>query len=59
MTRTATVAEARKFHKSQGREVRISRDGRVEYREEGSTMWLEGRWVEEYKVDAECGVVCA
>ena len=58
MTRTATTAEVRKFHKEQGREVRISRDGRVEYRDEGDAMWLEGRWVEEYKVEAGCGVVC-
>ena len=58
MTRTATAAEVRKLHKDQGREVRIFRDGRVEYRDEGGSMWLEGRWVEEYRVDAECGVVC-
>ena len=58
MSRTATPAEVRNFHKEQGREVRISRDGRVEYRDEGTAMWLEGRWIEEYKVDDVSGVVC-
>lgn len=58
MTRQATAAEVRKFHQDRGRDVRISRDGRVTFRDEGETMWLEGRWVEEYKADDEVGVVC-
>ena len=45
---TPTHAEVRMAHKAVGNEVKISRDGHVTYRPEGTTMWLEGRWVEEY-----------
>jgi len=57
MTRQATAAEIRSFYKEQGREVRITRDGHVTYRDEGETMWREGRWVEEYKVDDQFCVI--
>lgn len=59
MTRTATAADVRKFHKSQGNDVRISRDGIVQYREDAASMWMCGRWVEDYKVDAITGKIFA
>ena len=58
MTRQATIEEIRKFHKEQGRKVRISQDGQVKYCDEGCKFWLDGRFVEEYKVDPINGVVC-
>lgn len=46
---TATTAQVRKTYKDQGFEVRIGRDGHVTFRREGSSKWLEGRWVSEYR----------
>lgn len=54
--RPATTAEVRKLYKDQGHTVRISSEGHVEFRQNGEGPWLEGRWVEEYRVDAETGV---
>lgn len=47
---TAAAAQVRKHYKDQGYEVRISREGRVEFRREGDSMWLDGRWVSEYRI---------
>lgn len=46
---TATAAQVRKHYKDQGYAVKISLEGRVEYRKDGGA-WLEGRWVSEYRV---------
>ena len=51
-----THSEVRAAHKAVGNEVKITRDGRVTYRPEGTTAWLEGRWVEEYRRN-DCGEV--
>jgi len=51
MTNTPTATEVRAAHKAAGNEVKITRDGRVTYRAEGDTTWLDGRWVEEYRRD--------
>ena len=49
-SKKATAAEVRSHYKAQGYEVRISRDdGRVIYRKPGEA-WLEGRYVEEYRI---------
>lgn len=48
---TQKANEVRAAHKAAGNDVRISKDGRVTYRPEGTTDWLEGRWVEEYQRD--------
>lgn len=55
--RTATAAEVRNSYKDAGHTVRISREGHVEFKRDGDGEWLEGRWVSEYRVDDECGVV--
>ena len=55
--RQATPAEVREHYKSNGHAVRISRDGHVTYKAHGGGPWLEGRWVDEYRVTAEFGVV--
>jgi len=55
--RTATAAEVRKYYKDRGDTVRISRDGRVVYKDGGDGPWLEGRWVEEYRASDEYGVL--
>lgn len=44
----ATVQQVRSHYKSQGYDVRISRDGRVTFRKDGA--WLEGRNISEYSV---------
>ncbi len=49
-TRTATAAEVRKSFTAAGHVVRISREGHVEFKRDGEGEWLEGRWVEEYRV---------
>lgn len=49
ISRPATTEEVRRLYKSNGNEVRISRDGHVEFRREGEAAWLEGRWVSEYR----------
>lgn len=41
--------DVRKHYKRQGYKVRINREGHVEFRREGETMWLEGRYVSEYR----------
>ena len=52
MTNAApTAKEVRAAHKSAGNEARISKDGRVTYRHEGTSDWLDGRWVEDYQRD--------
>jgi len=48
--RTATAAEIRQHYKSAGCKVRISQDGHVTYKPDGKGPWLDGRWVEEYKI---------
>lgn len=53
---TATVAQVRKSYKDAGHTVRIGRDGHVTFKRNGEGEWLEGRWVDEYLVDAELGV---
>ena len=53
----ATTKQVRDSYKASGYDVRISRDGHVTFRKDGDSMWLEGRWVEEYRVDAETGSV--
>lgn len=50
MARTATAQEVRLHYKAMDYEVRISCDGRVEYRDP-DRGWLEGRYVEEYRVE--------
>lgn len=42
----------RKHYKDQGYELEISRDGHVQFREPGG-VWLEGRWVSEYRIIGE------
>ena len=49
--RQATPAEIIKSFTSDDRTVRISRQGRVEFRRGGSGPWLEGRFVSDYRVD--------
>lgn len=56
MERTATPAEVRKHYVDAGHTVRISRDGRVEFKQDGEGPWLEGRWVSEYRVSDDHGV---
>lgn len=56
--RPATAAEVRQSYKASGHLVRISRDGHVIYRENGKGPWLEGRWVEEYRISLAYGVRC-
>lgn len=41
--------DVRKHYKRQGYKVRINREGHVEFRREGETMWLDGRYVSEYR----------
>ena len=53
----ATTKQVRDSYKASGYDVRISRDGHVTFRKDGDSMWLEGRWVEEYRVDADTGSV--
>jgi hypothetical protein len=48
--RKATPAEIRKHFEQMDCEVHISRDGRVTYRHIGTTVWHEGRYVEEYHI---------
>jgi len=55
--RTATAAEVRKLYTDADHTVRISRDGHVEYKDGGEGPWLEGRWVSEYRIDTETGIV--
>lgn len=55
-TRQATASEVRKLYKDQGHTVKISQDGRVEFKRDGEGQWLEGRWVSEYRHDEETGV---
>lgn len=56
---TATAAQVRKHFKDEGYEVRIGRDGHVTYRPDpdrfpgSASAWLEGRWIEEYRIDEE------
>ena len=57
MTKPANTTEVRNHYKAMGHTVRISREGHVEYRQNGEGPWLEGRWVSEYRVDPEAGVV--
>ena len=57
MPATPTATEVRAAHKDAGNEVKISRDGRVQFRAEGDTAWLEGRWVEEYQRDDAGNVI--
>jgi hypothetical protein len=54
--RPATAAEVRAHYQGAGYSVRIAQDGRVTYRADAVGPWLEGRWVEEYRVSAEYGV---
>jgi hypothetical protein len=56
-TRIATTTEVRNHYKSQGHTVRIDREGHVEFKQNGEGPWLEGRWVSEYRMDDEAGVV--
>lgn len=50
-----TANDVRKHYKDQGCEVRIDREGHVEYRPDpdyhpgADGAWLEGRWVSEYR----------
>jgi len=53
----ATQKEIRNHYKSRNCEVRIDRYGRVTYRQEGESVWLDGRWADEYSIDAVHGVV--
>lgn len=55
-TTTATAAQVRKSYKDAGHTVRIAKDGHVTFKRNGEGEWLEGRWVSEYRVDAENGV---
>lgn len=58
--RQATAAEVRSHYKNAGHTVRISRsDGHVVYKDGGDGPWLEGRWVEEYRISDEYGCYCA
>ena len=45
----APTFRVRNHYKDQGYEVHISREGHVEFREEGGE-WREGRWVSEYRI---------
>ena len=51
MTYIATTQQVREHYKSAGHTVRISREGRVEFKRNGDGPWLEGRWVNEYRVE--------
>lgn len=48
--RTATATEVRDSLKAEGHTVRISREGHVEFKRSGKGAWLDGRWVNEYRV---------
>lgn len=50
MTRTATAKEVRKHYEAMDYEVKISRDGHVQFRD-SDRDWMEGRYVEEYRVE--------
>lgn len=58
MTRQATVSDIRNHYQSNGHIVRISRDGRVTFRQDGKGPWLDGRWTEDYKMTDDYGMVC-
>jgi hypothetical protein len=58
-TRIATTTEVRNHYKALGHTVRIDREGHVEFKQNGEGPWLEGRWVSEYRMDDEAGVVLA
>ena len=53
----ATHKQVRDSYTASGLDVRISRDGHVTYRTPDRGYWLEGRWTEEYRVDADTGLV--
>jgi hypothetical protein len=63
MNRQATPAEVRAYLKAEGYEVRISRDGHVTYRKDrdkspgAQPIWLEGRWLNDYRYYDGEGVV--
>jgi len=50
----ATETQILNLYRDMGKEVRISKAGHVEFREPDGE-WLEGRYVEEYRVSAEHG----
>lgn len=52
-SRIATDAEIRKHFIDAGHKVRIAKDGHVTFKRDGAGPWLEGRWVEEYRVDTD------
>lgn len=54
--KVATTAEVRAFYKDAGHVVRINRAGNVRFKRNGQGPWLEGRWVDEYRVDPQHGV---
>jgi hypothetical protein len=56
MERQATAAEVRAHYKAAGHIAHISREGHVLYKQDGKGPWLEGRWVDEYRVSEEYGV---
>ena len=49
MSTTATTAQVRLHYKNQGYEVKINKVGHVMFRRDGGP-WLDGRWVQEYRV---------
>lgn len=53
--RDATITEVRDYFRGRGDTVRVTREGRVTFKRYGDGPWLEGRWVSEYKFDAEDG----
>ena len=55
--RNATAAEVREHYKGMGDIAHISREGHVLFKRAGTSPWLEGRWVSEYKIDDFDGTI--
>lgn len=56
MMKQATQKEIREYFKRQNMQVRISRDGEVQFRAYDYSQWRGGRWIDEYKM-TDVGVI--
>jgi hypothetical protein len=54
--KSATRKQIRQYYKAAGCAVWITRDGRVAYKPESASVWLDGWHVERYHV-ADSGVI--
>lgn len=56
MTRPATKEEVIYYYKNNDCVLKIDKKGHVEYKHESDEIWLEGRWLKEYKFNSYYGV---